>query len=339
MNKQDKKGVITLCVIIFVVVVAVTISTIIMTRNSDNGYRTATTEVTVSDENEVIDKSSYKKEFIATLYIEGTIEEANSQYNQKWLMDTIKNLKKNNKNVALAIYIDSPGGGVYQADEVYLALQDYKTTGRPIFVYQGPMAASGGYYISCAADQIFANRNTLTGCIGVIFGQSLDITGLLDKVGIKSKTFHSGRNKTMLSPDTPLTEEQEAIMQSMCDECYEQFVSIVANNRDMTYEQAAELSDGRLYTAKQALENGLIDGIDSWENMLTILAEDVLEKPGIKVIEYKKEVEDEFGILDLILSSKTKMHQQETAAKLGIPVSALEYMEFDSYPAYLYTGL
>lgn len=339
MNKQDKKGVITLCVIIFVVIVAVTVSTILMNRKNDNSYSSVTTEVIVSDGNENVDRSSYKKEFIAALYIEGTIEDANSQYNQKWLMDTIKSLKKNNRNVALAIYIDSPGGGVYQADEVYLALQDYKTTGRPIFVYQGPMAASGGYYISCAADQIFANRNTLTGCIGVIFGQSLDITGLLDKVGIKSKTFHSGRNKTMLSPDTPLTEEQEAIMQSMCDECYEQFVSIVANNRGMTYEKAAELSDGRLYTAKQALENGLVDRIDSWENMLTILAEDILEKPGIKVTEYRKEVEDEFNILDFVLSSKAKMHQEEMAVKLGIPLSALEYMEFDSYPAYLYTGL
>ena len=272
MNKQDKKGIITLCVIIGVVIIAVITSTILSMKKNDN--KGTISQVIISDDYEDVDVSSYKKEFIASLYIEGTIEEANSLYNQKWLMDTINNLTNNRNNVALAIYIDSPGGGVYQADEVYLALENYKAaTGRPIFVYQGPMAASGGYYISCAADQIYANRNTLTGCIGVIFGQSLDITGLLDNLGIKSKTFHTGRNKTMLSPDTPLTEEQEAIMQSMCDECYEQFVSIVANSRGMSYEEAAALSDGRLYTAKQGLENGLVDCIDTWDNMLSTLAE------------------------------------------------------------------
>lgn len=335
MTKKAKTGVIILIALFILILMAGTVTIVVSTKSSSEKTLGKITNAKLSDNTDIFTSNIFSgRDFIGALHIEGVIEDANNQYNQKWLLNTINELKNNSHNVALAIYIDSPGGGVYQADEVYLALQDYKTTGRPIFVYQGPMTASGGYYISCAADQIYANRNTLTGCIGVIFGQSIDITGLLDKAGIKSKTFHSGRNKTMLNPDEPLTEEQSEIMQSMCDECYEQFVSIVANARDMSYEDAAALSDGRLYTAKQGLENGLVDRIDSWDNMITILAEDVLEKPGIKVIEYKYESEND--LLNLLLTSISKIQKQETASKIGLPVSAIDYLEFDSYPAYLY---
>lgn len=246
---------------------------------------------------------AYKKEYIAALYIEGTIEELNAFYDQKWLMNCIETFKLDKNNVALAIYINSPGGAVYQADEIYLALQDYKsTTGRPIYVYQGPMAASGGYYISCAANEIYANRNTLTGCIGVIMGNSMDMTEFLEKIGIKSTTIHSGRNKNMMNYNETFTEEQQKIMQSICDECYEQFVTIVARSRHISYDRAAELSDGRIYTAKQALENDLIDHIDSWEHMTEDLANKI-EKPGIKIVTYKKERKT--SMLDL-LSTKAK---------------------------------
>lgn len=246
---------------------------------------------------------AYKKEYIAALYIEGTIEELNAFYDQKWLMNCIETFKLDKNNVALAIYINSPGGAVYQADEIYLALQDYKsTTGRPIYVYQGPMAASGGYYISCAANEIYANRNTLTGCIGVIMGNSMDMTEFLEKIGIKSTTIHSGKNKNMMNYNETFTEEQQKIMQSICDECYEQFVTIVARSRHISYDRAAELSDGRIYTAKQALENDLIDHIDSWEHMTEDLANKI-EKPGIKIVTYKKERKT--SMLDL-LSTKAK---------------------------------
>lgn len=264
----------------------------------------------------------YKRDFIAALYIEGTISEANQNYNQKWLMDTIRSLKNNSKNAALAVFINSPGGAVYQADEVYLALQDYKTTGRPVYVYQGPMAASGGYYISCAGDKIYANRNTLTGCIGVIMGSSYDLTGLFDKIGIKSETIHSGKNKNMFNYNEPVTDEQRAIMQSMCDECYVQFVSIVAKNRGIPYEKCAKLSDGRLYSAKQALENRLVDAVDSWDNMLHDLAENNLKKPGIKVNTYKYQRNK--SVYDMLTGKALELQTAKAAAQLGVPVEVME---------------
>ena len=227
-----------------------------------------------------------KGDFIAVIYIEGVIGTENKTYNQEWILNTIKELKENSKNKGILLFIDSPGGTVYESDETYLALMDYKkSSGKSVYAYFGSMAASGGYYIGCAADKIFANRNCLTGSIGVIAGSSLDATELMSKIGIKSKTFHAGRNKTMLSLSEPLTQEQEEIMQSVADEAYEQFTGIVADSRHMKLSDVKELADGRVYTAKQAKANGLIDEICS-----TAEAEDLIKKDfegSVEFMDYK----------------------------------------------------
>lgn len=324
MKKKAVSGLIIL-IILILVVVGVTIYSF--------NREPAQIEFSISDEiaglteqanyNHKLSKQ-YKGEFIGAVYIEGVISQTNAQYDQHWLMSTIRKLKNNPRNTALAIFINSPGGAVYQADEVYLALMDYRTTGRPVYVYQGAMAASGGYYISCAGNQIYANRNTLTGCIGVIMGNSYDLTGLFEKLGIKSTTIHSGKNKNMMNYNEPFTEEQKAIMQSMCDECYEQFVSIVSNSRNLSYDKACELSDGRLYTAKQALNNDLIDKIDSWENMLRDLSEK-LEKPGIKVTTYKKPKKNP-TMLELLTGKAHEFATAKAAGTLGLPEKVIDDM-------------
>ena len=167
------------------------------------------------------------------------------------------------------LFIDSPGGTVYEADEMYLALLDYKkSTNRPVWAYFGSMAASGGYYIGCAADHILANRNTLTGSIGVLYGPAVDLTGLFDKYGIKMTTFKAGKNKNMLNYNSPVTEEHAAIMQSIVDEAYDQFTGIVAESRKISLYEVRQIADGRVYTANQALYNHLIDDICSYDSAL-----------------------------------------------------------------------
>jgi len=228
--------------------------------------------------------------YFAVLHVEGVISKEGETYNQEWIMDTIENLEDDEKNLGILLYVDSPGGTVYESDETYLALMDYKKfTGRPVFAYFASLAASGGYYIASAADKIYANRNTLTGSIGVIAGESLDATGLLDKIGIKSRTFTAGRNKNMLNYNQPLTEEQAQIMQSIADDAYEQFTSIVAEARHMPIERVKELADGRIYTASQALKNGLIDGICPFEE-----AKDNVEYEMMKDENYDSSVPLEF---------------------------------------------
>ena len=277
------------------------------------------------------------KEFIAALYVEGTIENANNTYNQRWLLSTINTLANDESNVAIAMYVNSPGGGVYQADEVYFALKAYKEKGKKLYVYMGPMAASGGYYISCPADQIYANRNTLTGSIGVIAGQLIDATELLENIGITIEAVHSGRNKLMGNFYEPITEEQEEILQSVSDECYEQFVSIVAQCRGMTVAKVKQLADGRIYTAAQAVQYNLIDRIDTWDNMIFTLRKKELNIPDCKVVAYRYEHKQTFR--ESFLGMISGIQNREAAAKLGVPVSVMDDLQgFNSYPAYLYSS-
>ncbi|MBD5428384.1 MAG: signal peptide peptidase SppA [Treponema sp.] len=269
-----------------------------------------------------------QSDYIARLYITGTITEATRTYNQEWLLDTIAALKDDPHNTGIMLNLDTPGGSVYQSDEAYLALLDYKeSTGRPVYAYITQMSASGGYYISCAADKIFGNRNGLTGSIGVIFGSSIDATELLKNIGIKTKTFHAGRNKTMLSFDEPLTEEQEAIMQAIADEAYEQFVGIVAESRNMTVEDVRTLADGSIYTTTMAARHGLIDGVCTFDEALERMkADESLEDSDVEEFsyEYKETFSSLFGnILSRTLGTDALAKHLERAAI--------------SYPAYYFS--
>ena len=227
-----------------------------------------------------------KGEYIAKIFITGVIQEENKTYSQKWLLNTLSALEKDDNNKGIILFIDSPGGSVYESDEAYLALLQYQKSNKPVWAYMGSLAASGGYYISCGAQYICANRNTLTGSIGVIAGESVDLTELMANLGIKSKTFTAGRNKNMLNYNSPLTEEHEQIMQSIADECYEQFTSIVALNRKIPIRDVKELADGRIYTAKQALNLKLIDKICNFDEAVTEM-KSKLNMENINVIDYQ----------------------------------------------------
>ena len=206
-------------------------------------------------------------DYIGTLYIEGTIsEDAGGTYNHQYLLNAIDAMIADDENKGMILYVDTPGGSVFASDELYFKIKEYQEkTERPVYASMQSMAASGGYYISAPCDKIIANRNCWTGSIGVTLGTMYDISELLDNLGIKTNTITSGANKAMGSSVEPMTSEQRAIFQSMVDEAYEQFVGIVAEGRDMKLSKVKKLADGRIYTAKQALDNGLIDQIGTFE--------------------------------------------------------------------------
>lgn len=300
MGKKTKSGLWVLIVII-VMVISLVVLYLATSKNSDKSFEISnySNNGNPNGISTHYDKSltanfakNNKKLYIAALYIEGTIENSNNTYNQKWILQTIDSLKYDNNNVAIAIYINTPGGGVYQADEVYLALKNYKSTGKKIYVYMGPMAASGGYYISCAADEIYANRNTLTGSIGVISSQVYDLTELFYNLGIESTTIYSGDNKNMGNINEPFTDDQQEIMQEICDECYEQFLEIVKEERNFDDKKARKLADGRIYSANQALKNGLIDKIGDWNSMIEDLSMAVVGNMycNVKTFKYEKKL-------------------------------------------------
>ena len=207
--------------------------------------------------------------YVGILHIEGEISsssDSTSTYQQDWLLDQVETMKNDDSNEGILLYVDSPGGSVYPTDELYLKLMEYKEeTDRPIYAYFGETAASGAYYISMAADWISANRNCTTGSVGVYVGPIIDASGLLDKVGIKVEIVKSAENKAMGNSYQPLTDEQRQIYQDYVNECYEQFVSIVADGRGMTVDQVKPLADGRIYTASDAEEKGLIDEVETFE--------------------------------------------------------------------------
>jgi len=179
-------------------------------------------------------------------------------------------------NLGLLLHIDSPGGAVYQIDELYLKLMEYKeSTGRPVYAAIESYAASGGYYVACAADKIYANRNAITGSIGVIMGEFVDVSGLLDSLGVDVTYVSSGVNKAMGSSFEPLTEEQKAIYQSIVDESYDRFVDIIAESRGLDEAVVRTLADGRIYTATQALNHGMIDGVEAYDTTLQRMTADL----------------------------------------------------------------
>ena len=211
-----------------------------------------------------IETEEIPEKSFAIINISGTIQRAPASpldtysYHHGNIMDYVDELIEDEANCGILLHVDSGGGTVFHSDEMYLKLMEYKEkTGRPVNAYFEQTAASGAYYISCAADYISANRNCWTGSIGVILSYT-SMAGLYDKLGLEEIIISTGANKGMGSAGTQLTEEQRAIYQSLVDESYEVFTDIVAKSRNMDIEKVKTLADGRVYTAKQALENGLM---------------------------------------------------------------------------------
>jgi protease-4 len=185
------------------------------------------------------------------------------------LLPLIRQAAQDSDVRAILLRVNSPGGSVVPADEIYHALRE---SGKPIVVLMGDLAASGGYYISMAADYIVANPNSLTGSIGVI-SQFPDAHGLLEKLGVQFTIIKSGEVKDIGSPYRTMTESEQALWQAIIDETYEGFLWIVADGRGLTVEQVRPLADGRIFTGAQALELKLIDALGYEQDALAKAAE------------------------------------------------------------------
>lgn len=168
------------------------------------------------------------------------------------------------------IRVDSPGGGVGPSQEIYTEVSRLAEA-KPVVVSMGSVAASGGYYVSLPAHKVVANPGTLTGSIGVIMGFT-NYQDLLEKIGLKSDVIKSGEHKDIGSPVRPMTEEDRQILQALIDDVHQQFVEHVAAGRDLEFEAASELADGRIYNGRQAKEAGLVDELGNFRDALTLLS-------------------------------------------------------------------
>lgn len=222
------------------------------------------------------------EDFVAVIGVTDTIQagysssDSGSGYFHEETLAYIDALMDSHTNQAILLFEETPGGTIIDSDELYLKLMQYKeVTGRPVYSYMHSYAYSGGYYIAMAADKIIANRNATTGSIGVIMS-TYDLSGLYEKLGIKSINITSGANKAMFTGDEAQTEEQMQIYQEIVDEAFEQFLDIVEEGRGMTEAQLEPYADGRVFSAQKAQEVGLIDEVVStYDEALYMVAEEL----------------------------------------------------------------
>lgn len=165
---------------------------------------------------------------------------------------------------AIIVRIDSPGGEVLASDEIYNAVLKAKTK-KPLIVSMGSVAASGGYYVAVGSDYIIADELTITGSIGVIM-ETLNYKGLMDKVGLQSYTFKSGKFKDLMNGAREPTPEEMALVQNLIMETYNKFVGIVAQRRKMDVEVLKNgLADGRILSGTQAKAGGFVDELGDFD--------------------------------------------------------------------------
>lgn len=189
--------------------------------------------------------------------------------------DVIRQLKKYGEDGSIpsvVLHINSPGGGVAASQEIYEEINKLREKGVKVVASMSAVAASGAYYIACAADTIVANPGTLTGSIGVIFEWPI-LSELMRKLGVKLEVIKSGDMKDVGSIGRPITRREREMLQSVVDDTYNQFVEVVSRERGLPIEDVIELADGRIFTGNQARDLGLVDVIGNFEDAIQIAAE------------------------------------------------------------------
>ncbi|MBK3332704.1 signal peptide peptidase SppA [Persephonella atlantica] len=189
---------------------------------------------------------------------------------------------------AVVIAVDSPGGAVGAAQEIYSAIEKLRKE-KPVVVSMGNVAASGGYYVSVPANVIYANPGTITGSIGVII-QHVSFAKVLEKLGIKVENIKSGQNKDILYPNRELTPQQKKLLEETIKDVYNQFLEDIVKYRKIDINTLKQYADGRIFTGRQAKKLKLIDKLgniqDAVEEAKKLAG---LEGKKVMVIKIRKE--------------------------------------------------
>jgi protease-4 len=203
------------------------------------------------------------------------------------ILQQIRAAENDEDVMAILLEVDSPGGGITPSDEIYKALLDFRESDeeRRIVVFMRDLAASGGYYVAMAGDWLIAEPTTVVGSIGVIM-QSINFKDLSQKVGVRDITIKSGKNKDLLNPFEDVPPEQLQLLQGLIDNMYQHFLGIVQDARPIEPEKLAELADGRVFVAKEAVDLKLIDEIGYFDDAVAKTAE-LLGEESVRVIRYE----------------------------------------------------
>ncbi|MCU0945510.1 MAG: signal peptide peptidase SppA [Rubritepida sp.] len=213
---------------------------------------------------------------VGRLSLTGTIGE------DRRLLRALDEAGRNADMRALLVAIDSPGGTVAGGEAFHTAIARVRAAGKPVVALMGGTAASAGYMVALPAERIFAREATLTGSIGVIL-QTVELSELLERVGVRPEVIASGPLKDQPSPFRPLSPEGRAALDSVVQDMQSQFVGMVATGRGMNEARVRELADGRVLTGRQALAAGLVDAIGGEPEARRWLAETHGVPAGLRV--------------------------------------------------------
>jgi protease-4 len=242
-----------------------------------------------------------KDKTVALVKLDGIIMDSSNHPMAKRIIKSLKEVEEREIKI-MVLRINSPGGTVGASQEIFDAIEKLKKKGTTVVASCGEVCASGGVYISCAADKIVANPGTITGSIGVIIGTS-NFKKLYEKIGIDSEVVKSGPYKDILSTHRYLTDEEKALLQGMIDNSYNQFVNVVASGRQMEPEKVKEFADGRIFTGEQALELGMVDKLGSLKDAIYYAAKLVDIEGEPKVIDFTQKKTRFMNLLDCKMQS------------------------------------
>ncbi|MDP3352423.1 MAG: signal peptide peptidase SppA [Flavobacteriaceae bacterium] len=258
-------------------------------------------------------KTSAATSKIAIIYAQGEMiyGKGNEEYvGQEMMIKSIQKAKKDKEVKAIVLRINSPGGVAITADMIWRELELAKKE-KPIVVSMGNLAASGGYYIACNANKIFAEPTTITGSIGV-YGLIPNIHKFSETIGINAEQVSTNKAPNY-SLFEPMSEDFNQVTQQSIEIIYNTFLNRVSAGRNMSVEKVDEIAQGRVWSGKEALKNGLVDELGSMEDAIkyAALIANISDYKTVNYPQFKKEWKDAFDMVPFIKSSKTKLLKEE----------------------------
>ena len=240
----------------------------IIEKRVDKDYKT----LMINDMKLVAQNKEYSKNRIAIVYAVGEIDGSNKNdgIDSEDISEDLLDIADNDKIKAVVLRINSPGGSAYGSEQIWKAVSVVKSK-KPIVVSMGDYAASGGYYIACNTDRIFAQPTTLTGSIG-IFGIFPNIGGLTDKLGIKFDNVKTNKYSDFGATYRPMNTEERVILQRYINNGYELFTKRCAEGRNMNIDSLKAIAEGRIYSGTDAMQLGLVDEMGGLEEAIAFAA-------------------------------------------------------------------
>lgn len=257
-------------------------------------------------------KKGYVKEKIAVIYAVGGIDDGSSNgINSRKLAESIRKARKDESVKAIVLRVNSPGGSAFGSEQVWREVM-LAREGKPFIASMGDVAASGGYYIACAAHTIIAQPTTITGSIG-IFGMFPDFEGLTDKIGISFDRVKTHEYSDMPNVFREMSGDEHRILQRYVERGYDVFLDRCAEGRHTTKEKINELGEGRVWVGADAKEKGLIDKLGGINDAIALAA----EMAGLENYRIKEFPKDKEFIQMLLENLQTSVNTQFMKARLG----------------------